>query len=397
MPVDLHELPEKLNPPPPPGTLRWLLLILLFTAAGAAVVLLFWPGELQPRSPWFWSCVLLFPLSGAVILFGLRLFAHENRETYVDSWNAARADVEAELTAQGRQAIALLATSYCTPVGSEKFAAKLRGGDKPLQTIFLPVSSTTLRWSPLVDEDPKVAEDCSQRLQGFLDRLLASPDVDLNRLFPGQPVRVRIRHNQVLTDDKVLAIWASCAQRQMLKTETVSVAAQDDGVLWLDDWLDQPKAFPLLLSVEFNLFTKPVAEQAESVSVVLLARSEYCRDKDLQPAAWIHRPLAMSCDPHSVGDVLLWGSVSEDCPLFAWQAQVPTDRLRELSMALGNQGHPLDRQASLRLDDTLGAPGCAVGNIALILGSEQAAADQQPQLLMLQDATPQWCVVRPAP
>jgi len=58
MPVDLHEFAEKLDTP---GTLRWLLAILPCTAAGAVVALLLWPGELQPRSLWFWSWERVHP------------------------------------------------------------------------------------------------------------------------------------------------------------------------------------------------------------------------------------------------------------------------------------------------------------------------------------------------
>lgn len=398
MPVRLHELPERLSPPSPPGKFRWSLIVLLCLVIGAGLTLLFSTNQdaLDTGSMWFWLRFLILPLVVGFFLYGLRRLAFENQHAYVDSWNKCRAKLEEESTTDGQRAIALLATSYQTAGGSECLAELLRAGNKPLQTVFLPFNSKTMRWSPLVDQYSSRPEDYEQRLKLWFERALVAPAVDLPRLFPGQAVRVRIRHNQVLSDRAVLEIWQSCAQSRMLIIESVTVATGDDGLMWLDTWLDQRKAFPLLLSVEVNLFEMPVADQAESVSAVLLARSEYCQEHSIKPAAWIHRPLLMSCDSHSARDVLLWGRVGADSQLFAWQGQLASNRSWELHQVLRDQGCQLESSACLRLDDTLGAPGSAVGNISMIVGSEQAAADQQPQLLMAHDLTPHWCVVQPA-
>ncbi|MDU9394720.1 hypothetical protein [Pseudomonas sp. zfem002] len=398
MPVNLRELPEALVLPQPPNRVRWLFIILLCSLAGAALVLLFWPGEWQPQLPWFWTCVVVFPLAGSVILHGLRQFAYEHRRDYVESWNEARTDLEFQLIGQGQEAIALLAAAYCTPAGSHRLAEALRKGSKPLHAAYQPATKTTINVSPLVAQKPQEqSKDYTERLEAYLDRVLTVLVADLLCSVSEAPWRVRIRHNQVLGDAQVLALWHACAQRKALNLESVSIAAEGEGVIWLDAWLDQKPAdaFPLVLSVELNLFQQPTADQAESVSAVLLARSEFCEDDGIQPSAWVHRPLAMSCDPEDVREVLLWGCVGPYSQAFAWQAQVPKDQLHDLHGALREQDCPLDIRACLNLDDTFGAPACAVGNIALIVGSEQAATAQQPQLLMLQDGTPQWCVVRP--
>lgn len=396
MPVDLHLLPEKLMPSEPARTVGWLLLVLSVAILGGASALLLWPGEWQPESPWFWCCVLVFPVLVGTFLYGLHLLAHESRQTYVDSWNAARAALQLEMTTLGQQAVGVLSASYCSPVGNHQLAQQLREGAKPLQMIFQPSDSSTLRWSPVVDEALKAADKLSQRLESSLHQVMAVLAVNLKRVLLGEPVQVRIRHNQTMRDDEVLALWNACARSKAVAVESVSITNEDDGLLWLDAWLDRADAFELVLSVEINLFGKPTAEQAESVSAVLLARSGYCSQKGVSPVAWVHRPVAMSSEPHSARQLLLWGRIDPQSKPFVWESQLPDADRVDAQRALHDAGCSLDHQAWLRLDDSLGLPGCAAGNVALILASEQAAASQEPQLFMLQDETPQWCVVQPA-
>ncbi|WP_158467694.1 hypothetical protein [Pseudomonas putida] len=58
------------------GRVRWPLVVLLCLATGFALVVLFWSGDTQPDSPWFWSRVLALPLIIWSYLYGLRLLAH---------------------------------------------------------------------------------------------------------------------------------------------------------------------------------------------------------------------------------------------------------------------------------------------------------------------------------
>lgn len=397
MPVNLRGLPDELNPPPAPNRVRWLLIILLCSLAGSAMTLLFWPGEMQPKSLWFWCCVLVFPVAGACLLYGLRQFVYEYRLDYVENWNSARVDLALYLIGKGQERIGLLASAYCTPAGSARLAEALRKGSRPLQAVYQASTRTLMNISPLVAQQPQEqTQRYPERLEAYLDRVLAVLMPDLHRIIPGQAARVRIRHNQILADDQVLQVWGVCAQRRALAVESVSVTNHDDGLMWLDTWLDAPQEYPVVLSVELNLFDQVTADQAESISALLFAHEGHCSARQITPMAWVHRPVAMSCDPQSANEVLLWGHVSKEVELFAWQAHVEKEHLRELNGALLDQRGSLAPTDCLRLDDCLGAPGCAVGNISLIVGGEQSVTNQQPQLLMMLDATPHWCVVRPA-
>lgn len=397
MPVDLRALPENVAPPSPPGKGRWLLLVLLWALLGGSLVVLLWPADQSRTSAWFWCCAVVFPVITGVLLFALRLLAYERQQHFAQGWNQRRGELEQALIQRGQRAIAVLASSYCSPAGNNRLAQALRNGCKPLQPVYLRALGTTVRLSQLPDPlSPGVAQTYTQRLQRYVRQVMRGLDEDLQRLGRTTPVRVRIKHNQVLTDAEVLSVWEACVGEHLL-VEQVLFAGQDDGLLWLDTWLDAPEAVAMVLSLEVNVFAQPTDGQAESVSAVLLAQAQCCARHKVEPLAWVHRPVPMTPDLNALQDVLRWGRVEqggEQC--FAWQTQVPSDYLRDVSIAMDNAGCSLDIERCQQLDDAFGLPGHAVGNVALIVASEHAASQGQAQLLMLLDASPQWCVVRSA-
>lgn len=395
MAVDLRALPDKAQLPTPPSKGRWCVAVVLIALLGSGLVVLFWPGDQSRNSAWFWCCAVVFPVLSGLLVFALRLLAYERQYNFAQGWNQSHGQHEHALIRDGQRAIAVLATSYCTPAGNNRLAQALRSGSKPLQPVYLPQRLSTLRLSRLPHPmQQNAGQTCAQRLQKVLQQVMRGLDEDLLRITTA--VQVRIRHNQPLTDAEVLSVWRSCAS-DSLAVDEVILATQDDGLLWLDAWLDEPGLPAVLLSIEINLFKEPVVEQAESVSAVLLARGEWCAGQRLEPSAWIHRPVAMNNQSGSVQDVLRWGRIEAATDRwFTWQLQVPDALLGEMNIVMSSSGHPFDSEKRQRLDDSFGLPACAVGNIALIVASEQAATDNQPQLVMLQDVTPHWCVVRPA-
>lgn len=397
MPVDLRALPDKRVLPSPPGLWRWCLVILFCAVSGGGLVALFSSQSLRQSPLWFWCCAVVFPAVAGSFLFALRRLIYERQHEFVQSWNLSREELEQALIQKGQRSIALLATSYCTAAGSNRLAHALRTGSEPLQSTWREESATTMRLSQLA---PAPALDSEQayleRLTLHVRRVMRGLDEELHRFAPSTPVRVRIRHNQDVGDDAVLAVWRECVG-DSLSVDRVLFAAEDDGLFWLDTWLDDLTACPLMLSLELNVFQQPINKQAESVSALLLALPEWCASEDLVPTTWVHRPVPMTGEADSVRDVLLWGRAEEySQPLFAWQIQVPGDHLCKVSTAMSAAGHPLDISRSMQLDNSLGLPGSAVGNLALVVASEHASAESQPQLVMMQDVSPQWCVVRPA-
>lgn len=397
MPVDLRALPEKLALPQPPCHGRWCLVILLCSLLAGILLVLLWPDDSGRMSLWFWCCVVIFPLMLGLALFALRLRVYEEQREYRDSWNQHQDQQRAALIEQGQRPVDVLAVSYCSPAANNRLAEALRKGSTPLLATYVESQKLTMHLSQLTPQAKLfTADEYRQRLAGFFRQVMAGLDEELQHHARATPLRLRIRHNQILSDDEVLSLWRAAYAGQPLIDQVV-FAAEEDGLLWLDSWLDSTDAFAMLLSLEINLFQAPVDGQAESVSALLFAQRTWCAKHAIEPMAAVHRPVSMTDVVQSLDDALRWGHLAgaDDEVFFTWQSQLPGACSGSASIAMRAAGRALDRDRSHQLDASLGSPGCAVGHMGLIVACEQAQADSQPQLLMLQDVSPQCCVVRP--
>ncbi|AZE72292.1 hypothetical protein C4K00_2063 [Pseudomonas synxantha] len=401
MAVDLGSLPERRLLPRQPRHWRWCVVILLCSLVVGGLMVLLWRVDSWHTSLWFWSCTLLGPLILGLVFYALRLSAYEKHRDYIESWNESRDELEQSLIRCGQRTVAVLGVSYCSGSGNNQLAQALRLGSKPLQPIYLEGQALTMRLSQLIPSAQSHSKsEYIQRLHEFLNQVVRTLESDLEAGARGLAVDVRIKHNQVLCNEELLSIWSAVTTDSRL-TDRVVFAMDDDGVMWLDAWLDDPERHQLLVSVEINLFLDPVAEQAETVTAVLLGSSEWCIAQKIDSIALVHRPVQLECPGRSIKDAVtdafLWGQlrVGEET-YFSWQAQVPGDVLRETSIAVNAARFPFNVARCHRLDDSFGLPGCAVGNVALIVASECAKAEGGPQVVLLQDASAQIFIVRPA-
>lgn len=401
MAVDLSSLPERRLLPRQPRHRRWGVVILLCSLVVGGLIVLLWQVASRHISLWFLSCALLGPLITGLVFYALRLLAYEKYRDYIESWNQSRDELEQSLIRRGQCTVAVLGVSYCSGAGNNQLAQALRLGSKPLQSIYLEGQALTMQLSQLIPAAQSHSKsEYTLRLHRFLNQVVSTLEYDLEAEVRSLAVDVRIKHNHVLCNEEILSIWSAVTTNRSL-TDRVIFATDDDGVMWLDAWLDDPERHQLLVSVEINLFLDPVAEQAETVTAVLLGSSEWCIAQKINSIALVHRPVQLECSGRSIKDAVtdafLWGKLrAGDETYFSWHAQVPDDVLRETSIAVNAARFPFNVARCYRLDDSFGLPGCAVGNVALIVASECASAEGDPQVILLQDASAQIFVVRPA-
>ncbi|WMY76055.1 hypothetical protein RHD99_09010 [Buttiauxella selenatireducens] len=344
---------------------------------------------------WFWMCALLIPAGTGVVSYALRLRHYEQQWERVSYWNQLHQEKEAEMVALGQQALGLLGMAYVTPVASNKLASALMQGASSLQTSYLPGRTSILTMAQI--QPPATLWNITEytmRLETHLRSVLGMLGPELEQYATGEPVSVRIRHDRMLDDAQFLDLWQRVFPERYTTSQMMS-GQQDDGLMWLDTWLDEQNS-SLLLSLEVNLFGEGRDHQAESVSALLLASPAWLSRKKVAPANWIHRPVAVSMAKEALEDVVRWGSLSAEEKYFIWRTQLPVAPQTEMLQAMDATNFSFDKDREHQLDSSFGKPAAAVGHIALICACDHAICTQQPQWIMLQDKTPQWAIVRPA-
>jgi hypothetical protein len=394
MAVDLNALPAALDLPHAPNLRHWCLVVLLCSVLAGVLVAVFWPSTGWQSSSWFWCCASVLPLATGGALYGLRHHSYEKHRDYVLGWNLNHEEQKRVLVEKAQRPIVILDAAYRTGAGNHQVAALLTSGSKALRS--LPGAGEQVRASPLPDSDAVAQKRYAERLAVYLEDILVELETVLARYQQNASLKVRIRHDPSTGQEEILSVWHACRGAQAIQ-DCVGFAPLDDGLLWMDAWLDEAQPCGLVLSLEFNLFLKPVADQAESVTAILLATPEWCVRHGATAKAFIHRPVKMADMQVALDTSLQWGRITEESRVNrVWHSQLSSDYLADLSIAARVAAVLPSLDSWLALNKSFGLPACTVGNIALILASEQARTDGGAQLVLLQDASPQACVVQPA-
>lgn len=390
MPVNLNALPPVRPLPAPPKKKRWLVFpVLLTVLLGAA--LRYFPHLLPPVSHSVRLIVVVIPALLGVIIYGLRLRQYENQYEYVEQWNGVRNRTETALIANGQRAVQLLDSAYSTPLASNKLSLLLTSQKPPLTPYYLtaferPVAVRLFNPQPSPDNTSALGENLSRLLRQTLAR------IDRERMLA--PCLVLVRHNEAVGDRAMRGLVSRTLSDLHLPVSDVQVNAYQDGVLWVDHWLDGELSAATILSIEIELQPEPIAGSTESVSAVLFAAHGVTLPPDIVPVASVHRPNDLAAAESALTESLLWGKVSEGDPFFVWQSQFEQEKGVEALIALNQAGLRVDDKNSHTLDTTLGQPLTGIGNLALICASEHAARTHLPQIVLLQDKTAQCCVIR---
>ena len=393
MPVELQKIPEKIAEPDAPQLLRWLLIIVLIIVLGVALSLYLWPTGMSTHTAWFWSCTLAIPLSVGMICYALRLRAYENARDRVSYWNHLHQEQHDRHVTTGQRPVGLLGKACITPIARNKLVAALLVNGSQLQSRYFASLQRSLVFASLSPRNAIISEsDYKVNLRNYLAELLHMLEPDLQAA-PGA-LSVRLQHDGSLDNAQVGAIWQDIFPSTYSVNELV-VGTEGDGLMWMDPWLDNRMA-ALMLSVEINLFLEPRHHQAESVSALLLATSEWLAQQDVVPEALIHRPVAATEELYSVENMLRWGELQPDESHTLWRTQVSAEALTRLIQQSEKVGYSPGQEEAYVLDDLFGRPGAATGNIALICACEHAVTSGKPQWIMAENKTVHQAIVRRA-
>lgn len=390
MPVNLKQIPDEEPLPTPPAKSRWLLVIILCVITGAMLVLSFWPKNLSTHSAWFWCCALALPFGAGLTAYIIRLRHYENERDRTLWWNHLHQQQRKEHISAGQKAVGILGMSYFTPVASNKLSRALLCGVEGLNSHYSPALQAIVS-AALLSPSLKTLTKASYqyRLESNLSGVLRQLASELNQ-YEGN-LLVRLRHDGILHDDQVIKAWKNVSA-PFIRTNQVMVTTESDGMMWIDEWLDR-KDEAVMLSIESNLFMLPRAQEVESVSALLMASPTWLEKQGVKPQMWVHRPVSVRDAEEAVTETVCWGKIASEQQWYFWRTQVKSDALAEVLQAMDKSGYLSGKKEECILDDILGRPGAAVGNISLICACEHAVASGLPQWVIAGDKSTQMVIV----
>ncbi|MCR0998772.1 hypothetical protein [Serratia rubidaea] len=393
MPIELNKIPEKRSLPEPPNKLRWALIVILITLIAGGCSLYFWPKEVSTHSSWFWFSTLVAPFLTGSVCYAARLRYYENKRDAIIWWNQLHQERYDELVLYGQRAAGILGKAYMTPGICNKLAAALIQGNCMLQSHFSSRLQKTVISAQLAPPLNEVTQrGYQQRVAHFLSDVIKMLQPELSALT--EPVSVRLRHDGTLDNVQMLAVWQRIFPAEYSGGE-IDVIAEDDGLIWLDSWLDRSKA-ELLLSVEINLFLDARERQAESVSAILLASPEWLATHNEELIARVHRPVMPRAESTWLEDTVRWGKLAAGESFTLWRAQLNGGVLCGILQDMERAGYLPGIRNDYRLDELFGKPGTAVGNIVLLCAAEHAQTTGEAQWAIAQEISPHQVIVRPA-
>ncbi|MFI8415931.1 hypothetical protein ACQKDS_04135 [Serratia sp. NPDC078593] len=391
MPVELNKIPAKEPSPKAPNKITWFIVTIFIAVVWIICTLFFWPNSISTNTAWFWFCIIAVPFLVGGGCYACRLHFFENERDRIAWWNHLHQEQYDRQVLHGQRAVAILGKAYITPGACNKLASVLVQGNCMLQSYFSPHRQATVTSARLAaGSDIFTFEKYRQRLAHYVENIIKMLKPELDNI--DEPLSIRLRHDGSLEDEQILSVW------QQIFPSTYSVAAinlfvQDDGLMWLDTWLDSNDV-NVMLSVEINLFLDDRDNQSESVSALLLASPEWQENHTATVIANVHRPVMDEGQSNTVEDTALWGRLTRGEAFTLWRVQLKDKAMGEILQKMERSGYLPGLQNDYLLDDLFGKPGAAVGNIALICASEHAQTTGEAQWGVIQDVTPHQFIVR---
>ena len=392
MPIDLEKIPPRKSLPDAPNKRYWLLFILVLVSVGTFLISYFSSKGYSSNVVGFWGGAFAIPLFFLVFCYVVRLRHYENRSNEVTWWNEIHQKIYDEQVMDGQRAASLLGCAYITPIANNKLAQAVLNFPNPLISSYSSICQcvqTTAQITPPINEP--TLEEYQQRLVLLFDKIIRMLQLELSQI-PTNLV-VRIRHDGCLSDHQIQSVWESYPTLSQ-RTKSLHVFVSDDGFMWLDRWLDK-KEETFVLSIEINLFLEKRDGESESISALLLAPEKWVSLQGIPDIAKIHRPTVINGEHISLLDAARWGMLTAKEPYDLWQTQLAANGQTEILQAMSDAGYLSEMGDSHSIDALFGNPGKAVGNISIILASEQAKQCQRPQWVMIEDNVPCQLIVRP--
>jgi hypothetical protein len=400
MTVELPRSTLDAEPPVRPATAVWLCLLAAFLAAGALLTLLAWPKDAPTGTPWFWMCLVGFPLLGWCVLFGFRLHFYEDEMNRLTATADARQREFEAAVAFGAEPLAVLHAAYLCAMRTGCASGLILERDSVLvahspRPHLPPVRHSRLPLAEEVEPGGRYAE--------VFEAILGQLEMPLRALPPSVPLDVTLQVSDGVDPAPLRHAWQTCWTATGLHHVEASVLPANDGLMALDAWLDEtggPALERFRLFVAVQLHETPPQNSAEAAVALLLGWAPLAERLELPAIATLHRPVAAA---HGLADTIrtaaLFGQITPDALTHLWQSGLQKAEKAAMltegsDIALG--AVQTDAFAGVHdIDAALGNPGVATPWLAAALAVENARQRGEPQLIACRESTLCLAVVRP--
>lgn len=402
MPVDLSTIPQPARRKPPPSVKRWLVYLLGSLVCGGIVTLWLWPETIPVKSALFWHCFIIIPFVLWGITAAIRWLLWLSFEWFADGWdNERELDLKNEIE-RAQRFIVLNAISVHLPhvAASESISQQFLLPEG----VSLPavVDENTLSVSHYAEFND-AGELLSVRINKWIGLLLADPTIQ-SGLYRGNPeyrlkVVIQIANESQLNEQEISAIKKIVIP--LVPSSAIIEIISDYGLSDIDNWLDEPDTFHMLLVLSVNLLDSMSDGEGEvAVGLLFCSTDSNCGEPYI---ARVHRPECTK-EPLSVHSAALqamrWGKVSADDVATLWLSGVNSEYNLPAMLAGHNLKFPRveENKQLIHIDVKSGTTGLSSPWLALALAAGNSESVSFPQLVInieKPDITLWWFVVHP--
>jgi hypothetical protein len=365
----LQVAPARHVPPFKPAWLLWVVLAVVIVGGGAGCVIRFWPTSEPANTPWFWGCVVGFPLIGWLIPFFIYLGVLQTPRQRAIDFNNARRTYLANIGRKAGVPLHILGSGFFFSAQEDENTAE----------------AVTQRRLTL-DQQSRFPEDTETVSARWIVPERLAVRLAVATLLPAAEVEIAWR-----------AKWAALGLRASVVAEIDSTPPE---LITVDLWIDgkgvaQTDAANLLCVVQLNslLNAAPDDGAAEAGVIVLFASSSLTAQKQLSSEALLFRPEYR--DEKGIGQglrqAMMWGRVRGSDLIDHWMTGGAE---AQVNQALASQLHTQavgvlttkDLSGQHDLDFWLGSAGIAAPWLCMALAMQQARESGRKQLISIAHA-----------
>ncbi|MEX3926987.1 hypothetical protein AB4Y36_23560 [Paraburkholderia sp. BR10936] len=398
MAVNFSKLPP-LEPMPenPPSRIVWTIVFFVIVIAGIFMVLLLWPKGEPTQTPWFWTCVTVYPLGIATFVVLRRYSVYEGRRLDAIAWNDARESYVNDVFERASRPLGVLASTVrFASEAKDDDLGRLLDGSVKLEPRTAPESGAlpvNARWFEKPDRDEggmRFRNDDERRryvLAWAFSTVTDSVAEAVRSLPPDLGVRVQLLLAGMVDTDEALAIWNRQWACSDLRPVQVRLMPEPSDLMYADAWLDRvnrrlDEEARLVVCVRLNAICQalPPDGSAEVVVALLVAPEAVCQKFALAPIAMFHRP--NGTDDCAIDDAL--------ARTLRWGCSKPADIKRIWQGGLDGAGANAVTKAVVKagigakvadIDYMVGHAGPAAPWFAVACAGNGAVQDGAPQLV----------------